>query len=135
MSSPGFSFREMMNAWDLTLLEAALDDKIGALLDSGEFSMFLLRDKEVFGVTEEGRVTFARIIDPEDEDKDWAKDASFMGVNLTQTVTGHPGQAVFSKKDFKKFKVIDRDTALEKLSNQAKTPSKQESPDFVIIKK
>ena len=95
--------------------------QIAALVNGQEFVMFFEKEKSIYGVTEDGRLTFARMKNPDEEvSDDWAKEATFMAINLTKALSGDKVHNIFSQADIKKIKVIDEKEAERKLLEQAK---------------
>jgi hypothetical protein len=103
--------------------EADEDHKrqIQTLLSTEEFVMFFKKDGSIYGGTEDSRLTFAKIKNPDEETSDeWVKDANFMAVNLTKALKGSKVHNLFSKKDVKTIEIIDREEAENLLLKQAK---------------
>lgn len=123
MKSPGFSkFRDLMDLWDQNLALNELSDKVNMLVNSPSFICFVEKGGDIYGLTEDGRVTLARLKtgDP-DMTKGWEDDASFMGINLSKLVRHESSpQSVFSGKDIKKIKIIDKEKAEKKLFKQSR---------------
>ena len=93
-----------------------LDSKIIALLDSDEYTLYFKKDGEIFGSTEDGRVTFAKIKHPDPElPFHWKDEANFSATNLSKAIHGEKSQHLFGKKDIGKIEIIDKEEALEKL--------------------
>lgn len=136
MKSPGFSsFRQLMDLWDDSLAEQDLENKVRSLVDGSEFVLFFKKDDNVFGSSEENRVTFARLKNPEGADtaSGWKEEATFMAINLSNVVKGEPTQSVFAKKDLKKIEVLDRDDAFTILLKQAKSTDKPEPKKMIRL--
>jgi hypothetical protein len=94
-------------------LEHCGRDRVDQLLDDGEFSFFFAVGDDVFGAPEEGRIAFARMRHPDDDDR--LDDMGFVAMNLKDLIKGEGSQRVFSGKSIKKIKVIDRDEAAKRL--------------------
>lgn len=129
MKYPAFSsFRELITIWDDYLLREAEEAKLNALLDN--FVLFFEKDKNIFGATEESRVIFARLKNPDKELPDgWEDEASFSAQNLTKTVAGEASQHVFQKSDLKNIQIIDREKALQKLKGKGDDFTVQQTTD------
>lgn len=113
--------REMIDLWYETLAYDELEKKMQDFLDSSGFLLFFRHDDAIYGAGEDGRIVFARIKHPNEEDpKEWGNQASFSALNLTRLVQGEPVQSMFGKKDLKGLKVIDSQEALELLMKTAK---------------
>jgi len=120
MKYSGFStFRDLMTMWDEYLIKEDSDSKINALLDGGEFILFFIKDKDIYGADENSRVVFAKLKNPDDDlPNGWQEEASFSAQNLSQTVKGSGSQHVFGVNDLNKIKIIDRDEAFDSLQKQ-----------------
>jgi len=120
MQSPGFSdFRSLMDLWD-EQLEKQAQDKIRSMLEVNGFVFFFKKDNELFAASEDSRLTFARMKNPdEDTDKDWGKDAAFKGISLTSALQGEKKESMFYLKDLKSIKVLDKEDAYKELTKLA----------------
>lgn len=95
--------------------------------------MFFSKGEDVFGTGEDGRVVFAKLKKPDEETTPgWVEEASFSAINLSKAVNGNPAQHVFSKKDLKEIKIIDRDDAAKKLESHVGKGKEISSPIKVI---
>lgn len=109
------SFRELLTTWD----EQIEKDKLAKVVEDDNFSFFFQKDKEFFGAPEESRIVFARMKNPdEDSDKEWAKDANFIGIDIEKAAKGEQVQRLFGLKDLKEIKVIEKDEVLKKLEDR-----------------
>jgi hypothetical protein len=112
-------FHKFMDLWEKHL-NTDFIEKIKTLLDNNDLIFFFTRDSgEIFGCDEDARLTFARIKSPEPEDEDWAQDASFSAHNLSRALNGDKSKNIFSKKDLKEIKIIDRKEVERLLNKQA----------------
>lgn len=114
MNSPNFSsFRQLLDLWDNT------KDKFNkkCLMEDNDLILFFKKDKVIYGASENSRLTFARMKNPEKEDKDWVKEATFSAYNLEED---KPSETVFGKKDLNKIKVIDQEKAEKELDKKGK---------------
>lgn len=94
--------------------------RVEQLIDEEGHVLFFKKDKEIFGATEDGRIVFAKMKNPDEElPKDWDDEANFSADNLNKKLKGEPAQHVFSKDDLKEIKVIDRDDAVDELHKEA----------------
>jgi hypothetical protein len=80
--------------------------------------------RKVYGAPEESRLVFARMKDPEDNDEEWAKEATFVGYEMKQALAGKEVARLFSIKDLKKLKVISKEKATKLLSSKKKPAKK-----------
>lgn len=73
--------------------------------------LFFKHDNEIFAAPEDGRLVFARIKTPsEDEPSD---ELSFSACNLLKTIAGDHSERLFSHKDLNKIKIIDPERIYE----------------------
>jgi hypothetical protein len=94
--------------------------RVDALIDNSGHILFFKKDDNIFGATEDSRVIFAKMKNPDDETPDgWADEASFSADNLNKKIRGEPGQHVFCKEDLKKMEIIDREEAVKSLKKEA----------------
>jgi hypothetical protein len=112
-NSPAFSsFRELIDKWN----EAQEKEKIEKLADEENICFFFVKDDTVYGGTEESRLIFAKMKNPDaDEGKKWIKDANFTGLDLAKTLKGEKSQKLFARNDIKSIKIISREDAFEKI--------------------
>ena len=109
-------FRELLNRWD----EAVAADKIHDMLEENDFVVYFKRGNEIFAASEDGRLTFARMKNPDDDDPEgYMKEATFSVTNLTQAVEGEKSETVFGIKDLPKLKIICQEAAEKFLKKQA----------------
>jgi len=116
-TSPGFSrFRSLLDTWD----ENLSSDKITTMLEDNGFVLFFTKEKEVFGATEDGRLTFARMKNPDhDEPAKYMKEATFSATNLTKAVEGEQTKTVIGYRDLPQIKIISEDEAEKLLKKHA----------------
>lgn len=112
MTSPGFSnFRELMDKWD----------KASRLFEESDLCLFFKKDDTVYGATENGRITYARMKNPESkEDAEWAKEATFSAYDLEKSSSGDKSMSVFRAEDMKKIKVVTQEEAEKELEKKGK---------------
>lgn len=80
--------------------------------------MFFTRDGSVYGATESGRITFARMKNPESkEDRAWRSDASMVLYDLEK---GSDSKVVVGYDELKDLKIISQDRAEEMLRKKGK---------------
>lgn len=108
--NPAFSnFRELMDRWDRaarTLLE-------------NDLCMFFKKDGVVYGATESGRITFARMKNPESkEDEAWSKDATMVLYNLEKDPDEN--KVIVGSHDISELRPISRDKAEKMLKGKGK---------------
>lgn len=126
-----------MDLWDDYLLEEEDANKLRHTLEAQGFVLFFKKGSEYFGASEDSRVVFARMKNPDDEMPDgWEDEASFSAINLNKLVKGEPAQHVFGKTDLKKIKIVDRDDVVEALKGEIDEdhPMKHGEPKFGAIR-
>lgn len=118
--NPAFSnFRELMDMWDSasrTLLE-------------NDLCMFFRKDGAVYGATESGRITFARMKNPESkEDEAWSKDATMVLYNLEKDPDEN--KVIVGSHEISGLKPISRERAEKLLKSKGKElPSVDDDED------
>lgn len=122
MNSPNFSnFRQLLDLWDN--VKEKFNKK--CLLEDNDLVFFFKKDKILYGASENSRLVFARMKNPESEDKKWSEDATFSAYNLEEE---KPNEVVFSAKDLNKIKVLDQEKAEKELDKKGKKmPSMSDS--------
>lgn len=115
------SFRELMDKWDTHR----------KLILENDLCLFFKKDGKLYGTTETGRITFARMKNPEsDDDKAWRKDATFTAYDLEKTAEGDEKASVFGLADIVDIKMVDEDEAKKILKKKHKElPSVSEDDD------
>jgi hypothetical protein len=109
-------FKATMNIFDDSLSEEEEADKIKNFADTHGLVLFFKKDKDYFGASEDSRVVFARLKNPDDEVSDgWEEEANFSAINLSKLVKGDVSQHVFSKSDIKKIKIMDQEKVIDAL--------------------
>lgn len=113
MASPAFSdFRELMDKWDAS----------SHLFSENDLCMFFRKDGVLYGTTEPGRITFARMKNPESkEDKNWMKEASFVAYDLEKTASGEKSMSVFGHEDATKSEIVSHEEAEKELKEKGKS--------------
>lgn len=122
MNSPNFSnFRQLLDLWDN--VKEKFNKK--CLLEDNDLVFFFKKDKILYGASENSRLVFARMKNPESEDKKWSEDATFSAYNLEEE---KPNEVVFGAKDLNKIKVLDQEKAEKELDKKGKKmPSMSDS--------
>ena len=97
-------------------------EKIESMIDDGEYILFFKKDGNIFAASEDSRVAFAKMKNPDDDmPKNWEEEASFTADNMNKMIRGEPSQHVFSKKDMNEMKVMDREKVIEELGKKAQS--------------
>ncbi len=106
------SFKELMKLWDNDL-----QNKIDVLVNNPNFVFFFKKGKDIFAATEESRIMFASMKNPDkDMPNGWENDANFLAYNLSKMVdNGRGHKEVISYKDLEDIKVLDLDKAAKEL--------------------
>jgi hypothetical protein len=116
-------FKNILDTWEIYLekesQETELRNKIELLLSGQPFVMFFKKGKEIYGATEEGRLTYAKLKSKE-EGKGWNKEANFLAINLTKALEGHKVHNMFSFKDIKEIQIMDKEEVEKLLTEKAK---------------
>jgi len=112
MESPAFSkFRDLMDRWDASF----------RLFEESDLCLFFKKDGVLYGATEDGRINFARIKNPESkEDEAWSKDANFSAYDLEKTSDGNKSMSLFSASDVDKLKMLSQEQAEKELEKKGK---------------
>lgn len=114
MNSPNFSnFRQLIDKWD----EVKNKFNKKCLMEDNDIVFFFKKDKTIYGGSENSRLIFARMKNPEDGDEKWSKDATFSAYDLEQE---KPSETVFNKQDLDKIKIIDQEKAEKELYKKGK---------------
>ncbi len=121
-----------MDLWDGIVLKETVENEIDKFLTHKQIVMFFVypikRDgkenvsaKKLYGATEDGRLTFAQMKNPNPDDPVKQND-SFQAFDL-ETLLAHSDEPddiqrikIFDKKDLKKIKVVSQDFAVKRLA-------------------
>lgn len=104
-------FRSLMDRWD----------EARRLMLEQDMCLFFKKDGRLYGATETGRITYARMKNPETaEDRAWMKDASFSAYDLEKTADGEEVASVFGAADLPSIKPLDEDEAAKILKGKGK---------------
>ena len=124
MNSLGFSsFRELLDIWDKNQNKL----KIKVLLEDNGLVFFFKKDNTIYGATENNRLTFSRMKNPEKEDLNWSKEASFTAINLEDKELS---KNIFNKKNLEEIEIIDQEKAEKELAKKGKKmPAFSDSDD------
>jgi len=108
---PAFSdFRDLMDKWDSSV----------HLFKENDLCMFFKKGGVVYGVTENGRITYANIKNP-GSDKSLVKDASMVLYNLEEKGEGDkPTRIIVDAESINEFKPINQETAEKILKKKGK---------------
>lgn len=112
MTSPGFSsFRDLMDKWDMA----------AQMFVESDLCLFFKKDGVLYGATETGRITFARMKSPESkEDKDWGKEATFAAYDLEKSAGGEKSMSVFHLTDIPKIEIMNQQGVEKELKSKGK---------------
>jgi hypothetical protein len=105
-------------------------NKVRRLVDGENFILFFQKNGEIYGAPEESRVVFAKMKNPDKDTPDgWIDDANFIAINLMRAMLGDKITQIFSNKDLKTIKVLDKDSIEDLLM---KEPSKKKDANLQI---
>lgn len=82
------------------------EDRVNLVVDGGNYTLFFRCDDRVYAANESGRVTFAKILDPNDVDYDDRKNAFFQAVDLGGIAEGKQAQKIFGVKQVERSAVL-----------------------------
>ena len=123
----GYDAREMIDKYDAVLIREQKNRSIKMFLESGGFVMYFEFDGSVYACNENSRVTYSKIIKPNEEgDESWGKEATMTAFNLSNAVRGKPAQEIFDYEDMKNISVISKDEAYNKLVELAEDAKQSE---------
>lgn len=107
--------RHLLNLWS-EQDKKEKQAKVRQLLDN-ELIFFFKKEGDYFGTSEDGRLIFARIKNPDkDAGPAFLEDACFQVYNLSQTLKqDNIVRKIFYKKDIDDLKIIDREEVEKKL--------------------
>lgn len=114
-------FRDLMERWDAARK---------VMLES-DLCLFFKKGGKLYGATETGRITFARMKNPEnEEDRTWRKEATFSAYDLEGLADGEEKTSVFGASDLPEIKAMDEDEAKRLLKKKGKDmPSVSDEDD------
>jgi hypothetical protein len=96
-------------------------DAAKRILDESDLCLFLKKDGVMYGGTEDSRITFARMKNPESkEDHDWAKEATLAVYDLEKSQDGKKVMTVMNMTDIKKLVPMDADEVEKELEKKGK---------------
>ena len=92
------------------------------LFEENDLCLFLKKDGVIYGATEDSRITFARMKNPESkEDKDWAKEASLAVYDLEKSQDGKKVMALMGSDDVKGLVPMDLEEVERELKKKGKS--------------
>lgn len=104
-------FRDLMDSWD----------RARRLMLENDLCLFFKKGGRLYGATEAGRITFARMKNPEnDEDRAWGKEATFTAYDLADTADGEEKTSVFGAADLPDIKTVSEEEARRALKKSGK---------------
>ena len=126
-TTEGYEFRDLMDKWEDARLKEDKHNNINMLVDGQNFILFFAYKDKVYGTTEQHRVTFSKMLAPdEDTSEAWLDDAKFMAFNLTDAIIGKPAQEIFYTNDVDDICIVDKENVLEQLRSVADMVSAQQ---------
>ena len=114
-----------MNFKNWFQIDEDAEKRVQSIIDGEGFVMFFKKEGDIYGASEDSRIIFAKMKNPDEElPKDWDDDASFSAHNMNKILRGEPSEHVFRKKDFKELKVVDKDDVVQELKKDVKEDDK-----------
>lgn len=103
--------KKIISQWNLVWKEQADEvkrNRAKMIVENSNLIFFFTCRKELYGCEESSRVTYAKMVDPKDEDntEGWLKEANFNALNLYKCVNGEQSETIFGEKDLKDIDVI-----------------------------
>ena len=96
-------------------------DASSRMFVENDLCLFFKKDGVIYGANETGRITFARMKNPESkEDEEWAKEASFAAFDLEKSTDAEKTMSVFHSDDISSMKVLSQDSAERRLEKKGK---------------
>jgi hypothetical protein len=126
----GYQVKQYLGAWEEASALLDKKDKLKNLLSVSVFVFFFKKDGSIYGVTEDGRLTFARMKNPEEEDEEWVKESNFSATNLSKAINGEKSTSLFGIKDLKEIKILTSEQALLELAKKVKDLDNVVAPDI-----
>lgn len=113
------TFKRALHLWD-TFVER--DENVRKLLDDNQLIFFFKKDKEIYGASEDGRMSFACLND-KDEPEAIRREVRVHAINLKKSLGGEKSEVMFDRKAMKDIKVLDRDE-VESILHKSKKKNK-----------
>lgn len=98
-------FKRTLANWNDYLFQ---ENKIQKFLDENQLIFFFEKDGEIYGSSEDGRMAFATMHD-KDEHKSIKNEIRVLAINLVKSLEDEKSESMFSIKQMKKIKVLDRE--------------------------
>lgn len=115
------------------LLEKESEDKVRNILNNSDLCFFFKRNDNFFGTGEDGRITFAKIKNPDEDDPEgWEKEANFTAYDIEKLLNHESGESIISKKDIKNIKVIDIEQLVKEINAKTSSSKKIKTISFGI---
>ena len=123
MAQLGLNLQHFITLWNES---EEVRNQIKILLDGQNLVMFFKKGDSIYGCPEEGRITYAIMKNPDNETSDkWVNDANFMAMNLNKALMGAKVYNIFSNKDVKEIKVLDKSKVEDSLVDLATALGKE----------
>lgn len=91
------------------------------VFNENDLCLFFKKDGNLYGATENGRITYARMKNPETKEDDlWAKEANFLVYDLEKTSEGNKTKSLFGLKDMKDIEVLSQEEMEKELKKKGK---------------
>lgn len=95
------SFRILMNKWD----NIKEDFEKKCAIEDNNLAFFFKKDGKIYGAPEQSRLTFAKMKNPNEDEKEFCADATFKGFDLDSK---EKKELIFTYKDLDDIEVVDK---------------------------
>lgn len=102
------SFRTLLNKWDNIKEDF---DKNCVIEDNG-LVFFFKKEGKLYGAPEQSRLTFAKMKNPNEDEKEFCKDATFKAFDLDSK--DEKKELIFTIKDLDEIEVMDKSEIKQK---------------------
>jgi len=99
------TFKRSLHLWDAF---RERDEKVQKLLDDNHLIFFFKKDGDIYGASEDGRMSFACLND-DDESEVIKREVRVHAINLKKSLGGEKSEVMFDRDAMKGVKVLDRD--------------------------
>jgi len=95
------NFRILMNKWD----NIKEDFEKNCIIEDNNLVFFFKKEGKLYGAPEQSRLTFAKMKNPNEDEKEFCADATFKGFELNSE---EKKELIFTYKDLDKIEVVDK---------------------------
>lgn len=114
------TFRQAMKLWD-SFTEK--DERVQKMLDDNQLIFFFKKNGEIYGASEDGRMSFACINDDE-EPESVKREVRVHAMNLSKSFSGEKAEVMFDRDAMSDITVLDRDE-IESILHKSKKKKKK----------